>query len=127
MSDASSSRISASAAFEALHEGAILIDTRGPNGRGRHGELRTALIIPKEDIVNVLTNRLRKTAPEQKVILFCTSTKGSAPIVEDLLKAGVQEVHDVEGGFDALIAAGFERVIRQQPSSPIPHLTSPTS
>lgn len=98
-------RISAQAALAAAKEGALLIDVRGANGRVRDGEVDNAIIVRKTQAVEILTRRITRQNPEQPIIIFCSSIKGSEPVVLALQGAGVQGVLDVDGGAPALLQA----------------------
>lgn len=113
MTDRSATRLDGAAALEAFREGALLIDVRSEAGRQKNGEAHGAIVIPKTDVLDAVTRRLGRTSPDQKIVIFCGSIKGSEPIVDQLQAAGVGNVFDVEGGFDALtIADGLDRIAR---------------
>ncbi|MBB3770039.1 rhodanese-related sulfurtransferase [Angulomicrobium tetraedrale] len=96
-------RITAAEAHKAVAQGALLIDVRSLTGRNRDGEVAGAVVVAKPDVVDVLTRRVARVAPEQKIVLFCGSPKGSEPLVRTLIEAGFSEVYDVEGGAPALL------------------------
>lgn len=98
-------RISAAAAKNIQAEGALLVDVRGLSGRVRDGEVAEAIIIPKAKAVDTFTRKLALNAPEQKIVVFCSSVKGSTPVVEALIEAGLSHVYEVDGGAPAFIAA----------------------
>ncbi|MET3927884.1 rhodanese-like domain-containing protein [Devosia sp. 2618] len=106
-------RLDGPAALAAFHEGALLIDVRSEAGRQKNGEAHGAIVIPKTDVVDAVTKRLARTNSEQKIVIFCGSIKGSEPIIDQLEAAGVSNIYDVDGGFDALTGEnGLTRIER---------------
>jgi rhodanese-related sulfurtransferase len=113
MTDRSTTRLDGQAALAAFRSGALLIDVRSEAGRQKNGEAHGAIVIPKADVVDAVTQRLARANPDQKIVIFCGSIKGSEPIVDQLQAAGIGNVFDVEGGFDALTGEnGLDRVAR---------------
>lgn len=105
-------RLTPSAAAEAIEAGALLIDVRSEVGRGRDGELQGAVVIAKTDVVGILSKRMRKVAEDEKIVVFCGSVKGSAPVIDALVSAGFRSVYDVDGGFPALRDHGLPLIPR---------------
>lgn len=104
MSRFPSTRIDADTALAAWRDGAILIDVRSDKGRGAHGEIRGAVVVPKPDVVEFVTRRLE--GRRQPVVLFCGSVAGTEKLVAGLLAEGVEDVAEVDGGYAALTATG---------------------
>ncbi|ODT66037.1 MAG: hypothetical protein ABS75_29080 [Pelagibacterium sp. SCN 63-23] len=114
--DRNQTRLDGQQALAAFHAGALLIDVRSEAGRHKNGEAHGAIVIPKTDVVEAVTKRLARASAEQKIIIFCGSIKGSEPIVDQLTAAGVTNVYDVDGGFDALTGeGGLIRIDRPAP------------
>lgn len=97
-------RITAEEARAARDAGALLVDVRGLSGRVRDGEVGGAVILAKADAVDALTRRLALREPGQKTVIFCSSVRGSTPVVEALIAAGLSQVYEVDGGAPALIS-----------------------
>lgn len=110
-------RLSADEALASVRAGALLIDVRSAPSRGQNGELQGAVVVSKSDAVDVLANRLQRTAPEQKFVIFCGSIAGSEPVVRKLREAGIAHAYDVEGGAAALAAAGVAVVAPPKPAA----------
>lgn len=112
----SQTRLDGQNALDAFRAGALLIDVRSEAGRHKNGEAHGAIVIPKTDVVEAVTRRFGRASAEQKIIIFCGSIKGSEPIIDQLTAAGVTNVYDVEGGFDALTGeGGLTRIERAAP------------
>lgn len=112
-----SSRISGQQAAEAIHDGALLIDVRSATGRLRNGEIAGAVVVAKDDVLDILSKRIRRVSDEQKIVVFCGSVQGSGPVIEALVGAGFTNVHDVEGGFAALSAQGLKVIAPPSPQA----------
>lgn len=118
MTTAVTNRIEGAEALRTIRDGALLIDVRSEAGRHRDGEIHEAVVVPKTDVVSFVTNRIARRNPDQKIVIFCTSVKGSQPIVEKLTEAGVDNVFDVEGGFAAITGEdGLARIARPTPQA----------
>lgn len=116
MSETRTNRIDGKTALDAFRSGALLIDVRSEAGRQKNGEAHGAIVIPKTDVLDAVTKRLGRTSADQKIVIFCGSIKGSEPIVDQLQAAGVSNVFDVDGGFEALVGDdGLARIERPAP------------
>lgn len=109
-------RLSATKAIAALAEGALLIDVRSAAGRAQNGEVAGAIVIAKPDVVPLLSGRLGRAAPGQKLVLFCGSVAGTEGLVNQLVALGVPDIYDVDGGFAALTTETGLKVIAQPPA-----------
>jgi rhodanese-related sulfurtransferase len=107
-------------AFEAVRQGAFLVDTRSAEHRSEHG------VIPGAHIVhpNVLLWRLDPASGhqdpavgglERKVIVICAEGYSSSLDAARLQEIGFADATDVIGGFEAWKRAGLP----VQPGSPI--------
>lgn len=112
-------RISAEAAAEYIKAGALVIDVRSEAGRQANGELHGAVVIAKPDVLQTVTTKIGRAFPGQKTVVFCGSVKGSGPIVDQLVAAGYDNVHDVDGGFAALVAANVLPKIERPAPTPV--------
>ncbi len=109
-------RLNATEALAAIRDGALLIDVRSEAGRHRDGEAQGAIIVPKAEVVDLLTKLVSPKSADQKIVVFCGSIKGSEPVLEKLLAAGIPNVFDVDGGFAALTTeGGLTRIERARP------------
>lgn len=105
-------RLRPEAAFAALTDGAVLVDIRPLEQRIVEGEVPGAIIIGR----NVLEWRLdpRSEAkipslarPGVRVIVMCSQGYASSLAATSLRRLGLQEVIDLDGGFQAWRASGL--------------------
>lgn len=101
-------RIQAQAALDHIQSGAILIDVRNDKRRAEFGLLEGAKLLTKDEAVAAIeSNAIGREASTQPVVLFCSSEKGTAQALLALKEAGVENVYDVAGGFQALADKGI--------------------
>lgn len=110
-------RITAQDAAGKIAEGALLIDVRSAEGRAKNGEVVGAVVIAKTDVLKVLSKLVRRSDDTQSIVAFCGSVLGSGPVVDELAAAGFTGVHDVEGGFAALVGQGITVVPPPTPAA----------
>jgi len=105
-------RLGPLATFDAMRAGATLIDIRSESQITRDGVVPRALVIPR----NVLEWRLdpasahrHPNAPKlnDRVILMCDEGYQSSLAAATLRQLGFTRATDVEGGFQAWLAAGL--------------------
>lgn len=96
--------ISADAARSRIEAGALLIDVRSAAGRESAGTIPGATVVAKDEVAAFAA----RTAPDSDIVVFCGSIDGSGPFVDFLDEHGFTHVDHVDGGFDALRAAGVE-------------------
>jgi rhodanese-related sulfurtransferase len=105
-------RLSPQRAAQAMAEGALMIDTRGYDQQRDHGLVPGALVIPR----NVLEWRVDPTCGYQDaavaarrgpLIVMCQQGYASSLAAATLKQLGVEDVTDLEGGFEAWVAAGL--------------------
>lgn len=99
-------RIDAQAAIKLIDDGALAIDVRSDLRREEFGLVPGAVPLERDKVVDYVQSA-RATEPGRKVVLFCMSERGSAGALAALEAAGEADVHDVDGGFKALAAAGI--------------------
>jgi rhodanese-related sulfurtransferase len=105
-------RIDPVAAYHAMAEGAVLIDTRDGDQRRRDGLIPGALIIDRTVLEWRVDPSSGATHPEipsldTRMILLCDQGYSSSLAVASLLDLGATDVTDVIGGFQAWCAAGL--------------------
>jgi len=105
-------RLEPVAAFEAMREGATLVDLRSDGARERDGLVSGSLHVPR----TVLEWRLDPESPwrsphapslEERVILLCDHGLSSALAAATLVRLGFTRAGDVVGGFAAWLEAGL--------------------
>ncbi|WP_213813660.1 rhodanese-like domain-containing protein [Glaciihabitans sp. dw_435] len=96
--------ISADQARARIEGGALLVDVRSEAGRESAGTITGATIVAKDEVAAFAA----RTAPDRDIVVFCGSIDGSGPFVNFLDEQGFSHVDHVDGGFDALRAAGVE-------------------
>jgi taurine dioxygenase len=105
------SMVDPGAAAALRDRGAILIDTRPDAQRRAHGTIPGALVIDR----NVLewridpngSHRDARVATDRPIVVFCQQGYASSLAVAALVDLGVDDVHDLAGGFDAWQSAGL--------------------
>ena len=95
--------ISAEESRKRVEAGALLVDVRSDAGRSASGSLLGSIPVAK-DAVDVFAANTPKDA---EIVVFCGTTAGSGPVVDRLQEQGFTNVTHVEGGFEALSAAGL--------------------
>jgi rhodanese-related sulfurtransferase len=115
-------RLTPAAALAAMRAGDLLVDIRPEAQRRRDGEIEGALVIDR----NVLEWRIapgsRWQVPElrdgaRRVVVVCAQGYSSSLAAHNLRRLGVQAT-DVEGGFEAWLAAGL--AVRRPAKIPSP-------
>jgi|GEM_PF-5597446 len=95
-----------------LAAGAFFVDVRRPEARVEHGLLLTAVAVEKIDILR----NFDRTSPElladvadphREIVVFCSSERGSGPVVQKLAELGYTNVTHILGGFSAWKEQGF--------------------
>lgn len=100
--------ISADAAVDAVHRGALLIDIRTEDGVRRRGAERVpGTVIVDRDTLDVrgpdpTPLSARVTGLSSEIVVFCTSEVGSAPVVAGLRELGFTAVYHIRGGYGQL-------------------------
>ena len=93
-------------------DGALLVDTRPGWQRQQFGVIAGAIVIER----NHLEWRLDRTGNHQHpvadahrgpIVVLCQEGYSSSIAVASLVDMGVSDVHELEGGFDAWVAAGL--------------------
>ncbi|MFL6243766.1 MAG: rhodanese-like domain-containing protein [Acidimicrobiia bacterium] len=105
-------RLSPAEAADAQAAGALLVDIRPAEQRGREGEVPGARVIER----NVLEWRLDPASPDritevtdhdQFVVVLCSAGFTSSLAAATLQDMGFRNATDVDGGFQAWKAAGL--------------------
>ena len=94
--------ISADAGLARVAAGARIVDVRSLAGRTAAGTIDGATIVEKDAVAEFAAS----TAAGEELVVFCGTTAGSGPVVDWLTDNGFTNVTHVEGGFEALKAAG---------------------
>jgi rhodanese-related sulfurtransferase len=105
-------RIEPIAAYRAVSDGALLIDTRDGDQRRRDGLIPGALVIDRTVLEWRVDPSSGATHPairglDARMILICHQGYSSSLAVASLLDLGATDVTDVIGGFQAWRAAGL--------------------
>jgi rhodanese-related sulfurtransferase len=105
-------RLSPAAAWAAVQEGALLVDTRPIDQRAAAGEVPGAIVVGR----NVLEWRLdpsgqhrvpELTGADQAIVLLCAEGCSTILAVASLLDLGLRNATDVVGGFAGWVTAGL--------------------
>ncbi|MDQ2934357.1 MAG: rhodanese-like domain-containing protein [Chloroflexota bacterium] len=127
-------RLEPAHAHAALQNGAVLIDTRCAELRRRDGSIPGSIQIP----LSVLFWRLDSSsghdnpelsqARDRQLILICDHGYSSSLAAATLLDLGFEQATDVNGGFQAWVAAGLPvaRAPHRQTAAPQPETNSLT-
>ena len=105
-------RVSPDEAAAALARGEVVVDTRPIEQRVAGGEIPGAIVIAR----NVLEWRLDPSGPQripelrdasQPVVVVCQAGYASSLAAASLLDLGLNAATDLDGGFEAWVAAGL--------------------
>ena len=112
-------------ALRAVHDGAILIDTRPEFQRRADGEIPGAIIIERNHLEWRCDPVSRARIPEAtghqvRWIICCDQGYSSSLAAASLQALGLSSATDVIGGFQAWRAAGLPVATPGQPSRPRP-------
>jgi rhodanese-related sulfurtransferase len=111
-------RLGPAEAAAALADGALLVDIRPVEQRGRDGEVPGAVVVDR----NVLEWRLGPTSshripeaadPDRVVVVMCSEGYASSLAAATLQEIGLARATDLDGGFRAWAAAGLP--VRRDP------------
>jgi rhodanese-related sulfurtransferase len=85
---------------------AYLVDIRGEATRTEHGVVPTAVVVDRTQLDRTFgqesAERIEAAAdPAKRVIVFCSSERGSGPVAERIARLGYPNVSHIEGGFTA--------------------------
>jgi len=94
--------ISADAGLARIADGARVIDVRSLAGRSAAGSLDGATVVAKDAVAEFAATADR----DEELVVYCGTTAGSGPVVDWLTDNGFTNVSHVDGGFEALKAAG---------------------
>jgi rhodanese-related sulfurtransferase len=97
-------RLTPAQAHAAAQDGAVLVDTRSADEQlEQHGVIPGAVHHP----LSVVLWRLDELPRDTRVILICRHGDSSSLAAAQLQRLGFSEATDVEGGFEAWVAAGL--------------------
>ena len=105
-------RVTAAEAFEAVQDGAVIVDIRPQEQRRRTGVVPGALYFPR----NHLEWRIDPTSewahpavsdPETRIVLMCNEGYATSLAAVTLLEMGFRQATDMIDGFDGWRAAGL--------------------
>lgn len=99
------------AAAAVAQQGAVLVDIRPADQRAAEGDVPGALVVPR----NVLEWRLDPASPDRipetgydrHIVLLCGQGYSSSLAAATLQDLGLSRATDVDGGFEAWLAAGL--------------------
>lgn len=99
-------------AFEAVREGALLVDIRYAALRERDGLIPGALVVERNELEWRLDPRGSHRAPEATshalhVVVVCNEGYASSLAAESLRRLGLRRATDLIGGFQAWRSAGL--------------------
>ena len=97
-------RLTPAQAHAAAQEGALLVDTRSVDEQREQGGVVPGAI---HHPLSVVLWRLDELPRETRVILICRHGYSSSLAAAQLQQLGFSEATDVEGGFEAWVAAGL--------------------
>ena len=98
-------RIDAHSAQERVARGdAVLIDVRHP-AEHAYEHIGGALLMPESDMHR---DKLEEVAGGKPVILYCRTSRRTAPLVDQLLREGYGEASHLDGGLEAWKRQGHE-------------------
>jgi rhodanese-related sulfurtransferase len=105
-------RLGPADALEAQRAGALLIDTRSPHERERHGTIPGAVHVPLSVLPWRLDPDFEYSTPElsdlsRQVILVCADGYSSSFAAVLLQEIGFARATDLDGGFNGWKAAGY--------------------
>ena len=120
-------RVSAQTAYDEARRGALIVDIRPSEQRGRYGEIDPALqplvidrnvlewrLDPRSDA------RLPQAAYDARVIVLCQQGYQSSLAADALRSLGIEGATDVIDGFDGWLAAGLPVSSPSAPGSATP-------
>jgi rhodanese-related sulfurtransferase len=92
--------------------GAVLVDVRGESTRRGSGIIEGAVPVDKANIDRDFSFASEERLPEimgpdQQLIVYCSSERGSGPVAARLRELGFINVAHLRGGFPAWQAAGL--------------------
>lgn len=99
---AASSLVSAEAARRTLLDGAVALDVREPS-EVLGGRIRGALAVP----LGVLQERARDLPKDRPIVVYCGHGERASTAASMLERAGIRDVMNLDGGFDAWREAGY--------------------
>lgn len=103
-------RLEPEAAYRAMGEGAVLIDTRSTDDLHRTGTVPGALHIPLSVLewrVDASSETHDPAVGNGRIILLCAHGYSSSLAAKRLQDLGFADATDVIGGFEAWVAAGL--------------------
>ena len=105
-------RVAPAEVADALAEGALVIDTRPIEQRAAGGEIPGAVVIARNVLEWRLDSAGAQRIPElrdanQQVIVVCQQGYASSLAAAALLDLGLTGATDLDGGFEAWVAAGL--------------------
>lgn len=88
-------------------EGALFVDVRRPEARVENGVLPAALAVAKIEVSRRFGTE-SDVDHDRDIVVFCSSERGSGPVVDTLAELGYTRVSHIHGGFGAWKEQGFE-------------------
>jgi rhodanese-related sulfurtransferase len=107
---ASLDRLDPEAAYRAMGEGAVLIDTRSSDDLRRTGSVPGALHIPLSVLewrVDASSETHDSAVGDGRIILLCAHGYSSSLAAKRLQELGFEDATDVIGGFQGWVTAGL--------------------
>jgi rhodanese-related sulfurtransferase len=104
-------RLSPREGFQAMRQGAVLVDIRPATQRAAEGEVPGALAIDRTVLEwrfdPASSARLPHASYHLKVIIMCSEGYSSSLAAASLLDLGLRAATDIDGGFRAWAASGL--------------------
>jgi rhodanese-related sulfurtransferase len=105
-------RLTPAEAYDAVHAGALLVDTRTSEQRARQGDLPGAVVVDRTVFEWRLDPcspwRIPEVAgPDQQVVVVCRQGYSSSLAAASLQRLGLHRATDVIGGVEAWLDAGL--------------------
>jgi rhodanese-related sulfurtransferase len=123
-------RIARHSAAEAAAADALIVDLRSHDERYRNGVIPGSIHVPR----SVLEWRCEPTSgyanpviveSERPLILVCAEGYSSSLAAAGLIDLGVRDVGDLDGGYEAWVAAGLPTMEAPPPEAGLPGMGHP--
>jgi len=107
-------RLSAAEAYREMERGALLVDIRHLEQRLRDGEIPNAVIVNRNEFewrcdpsATWRHERIKPDDYEQRIIVICNQGYQSSFAAANLVRLGLANATDVEGGMESWLGCGL--------------------